>query len=161
MLKKRFQQGFGIKKSINLFNMKTSKKLNILRATLSSIFIWTLGVFAYVSSFYVPIIENAEIQGNWALALALIPATAIGAHFYYKKGLRTKGLLLGTFMFGITILLDAAITVPVFILPVGGSYHDFFLDPIFWLIGLEYIALISFYCQIRQKAVLSDAGTNI
>ncbi len=79
--------------------------------------------------------------------LSLIPATALGAWFYYNKNYTAKGLVLGSLMFGFTILLDAFITVPLFVTPKGGSHIEFFTDPVFWIIGLEYVGLIVLYSQ--------------
>lgn len=131
----------------------------MLRATLSALMVWVLGVAAFVGSYLVPVLANPETQANWALALVLIPATALGARFYYKKDYQTNGLVLGTFMFGLAILLDACITVPVFILPEGGNYITFFGDPVFWLIGVEYISLIALYGSIRDRVKLTGVNS--
>jgi len=137
------------------------EKLKIRRASLSALIVWVLGITAYVGSYLVPVLADPETQANWVLALALIPATALGAGIYYRKGYRTKGWVLGTYMFGLTILLDAGITVPVFIIPEGGNHLAFFTDPVFWLIGLEYIGLIALYSQKRGKSRLTGVESKI
>ena len=126
------------------------KTLNITKSAFSAIIVWVLGVSAYVSSYFIPILDNPDAQASWVLIIALIPATILGAHFYYRRGYKTNGLLLGSFMFLITILLDACITVPVFIIPNGGSHLTFFGELEFWLIGLEYITLISIYWLTKR-----------
>ena len=130
------------------------KELGIKRALLSAIIIWTVGVAAFVTSYYIPVIDDPDAQANWVLTLTLIPATILGARFYYLKKFRTNGFVLGAFMFFITMILDALITVPVFIMPFGGNHLSFFGDPGFWLIGMEYISLITIYWMI-QKAIRS------
>ena len=106
--------------------MKSSKKDNIMktvnlkRASLSALIIWVTGVSAFVGSFYFPLMDNPDEQANWFLTLALIPAIITGVYFYNKNGLRTNGLRLGGFMFLLTILLDALITVPIFVPPPFG-----------------------------------------
>ncbi len=127
------------------------QNLNIKRATISAIIVWTLGVTAFVGSYLVPIMEDPEAQANWVLSLAIIPAAAFGAYLYYRKGQQTIGLVLGTYMFLITMILDASITVPVFILPYGGTHLTFFGDPGFWLIAIEYISVVTGYWLIRKK----------
>jgi hypothetical protein len=122
-----------------------------LRATIAAMLVWIMGVTAFVLSYLVPLMENPDTQANWVLGLTLIPATALGAAFYYREGFRTNGLVLGNYMFAVTILLDALITVPVFIFPIGGDHFTFFGDPVFWLIGLEYISLIVFYAKVHVK----------
>lgn len=134
------------------------KKQKILRATIAALIVWVLGLSAFVSTYLFWTTANPETQANWALVLALIPATALGARFYYKKNYRTKGLKLGTYMFGIAILLDACITVPLFIIPEGGNHLAFFREPVFWLIGLEYISLIALYAQIWRKLGLTEVA---
>ena len=52
-------------------------------------------------------------------------------------------------MFSSAIVLDAIITVPVFIMPNGGNYLSFFGDPGFWLIGFEYVAVVAAYWKIK------------
>ena len=131
--------------------MSGMKRLKFLRATISALIVWVIGVTAFVCSYMIPAMENPDIQANWVLVLTIIPATALGAGFYYKNGFHTNGLVLGSCMFGITILLDACITVPVFIVPAGGDHLSFFSDPVFWLIGLEYIGLIVLYAQTIGK----------
>jgi len=59
--------------------------------------------------------------------------------------------MLGVAMFLVAGLLDALITVPVFIIPAGGTYASFFGDPGFWLIGLLYIITVAGYARYRQR----------
>jgi hypothetical protein len=53
-------------------------------------------------------------------------------------------------MFLGAMILDACITVPVFIIPNGGDYLSFFGDPGFWLIAVEYISIVAAYWQIER-----------
>ena len=117
--------------------------INLRRATIASFIIWILGVSAFVGSYYIPLMENLDEQANWFLTVALIPAILIGVYVYYRKSSRTNGLLLGGFMFFLTILLDAMITVPLFIIPAGGDHLSFFGDPGFWMLGIEYMLRVA------------------
>jgi len=127
------------------------KDLNIKRASFSAVIVWTIGVTAFVTSYFVPVMNDPDAQANLVLSVALVPATILGARFYYHKGFGTNGFLVGGYMFLVTILLDACITVPVFIFPAGGDHLTFFGDPGFWLIGLEYISVIAVYWTIQYK----------
>ncbi len=129
------------------------KNINLKSAAISAIIIWTIGIIAFVASYFFPLIPDADQQANWVLSIVLIPAALIGAHIYYRKGYQTNGFLLGAAMFLITMVLDAIITVPFFIMPYGGTYKSFFLDLGFWLIALEYISVVAAYWQI-EKAVI-------
>ncbi|TDK47979.1 DUF5367 family protein [Algoriphagus formosus] len=118
------------------------KTLNIKKASISALIIWLIGVSAFIGSYLIPLMDNLDEQANWFLTLALIPAILIGVHFYYRKSNRTNWLSLGGFMFFITILLDAIVTVPLFIIPAGGSHLSFFGDPGFWILGIEYMLVV-------------------
>lgn len=133
------------------------KKLNIKHAAISSIVVYILGILAYVGSFFIPIMDNPELQANLVLMIAIIPAAFLGAHIYYKREHTTSGFVLGFAMFLGAIILDAIITVPVFIMPNGGSHLSFFRDPGFWLIGLEYMTVIVAYWQFKVVRV-TQAG---
>ena len=117
--------------------------INLKRASISSLIIWILGVTAFVGSYYIPLMDNSDEQANWFLTVALIPAVLIGVYVYYRSSSRTNWLLLGGFMFFLTILLDAIITVPLFIIPAGGDHLSFFGDPGFWILGIEYMLIVA------------------
>ena len=126
------------------------KKLLMKRAVLSAIMAWTLGVVAFVASYFVPVMSDPDEQANRVLFVMIIPAAAFGAWFYYQKVPQTNGFMLGTFMFLITIILDASITVPLFIIPAGGDHFTFFGDPSFWWIGIEYISVVAVYHHLLR-----------
>jgi RsiW-degrading membrane proteinase PrsW (M82 family) len=129
-------------------------KMNIKRAVLSAVIIWTLGVCVYTGSFFFEWMEDPEFQANLLLTLAVIPITVFGAYFYYRKRDKTNGFKLGIFMFIIAMALDALITVPLFIIPGGGTHLTFFTDPGFWLIAVEYILAIGLYWRLRVSRQL-------
>jgi hypothetical protein len=125
------------------------RNLNVKHTAISSIIVYMLGILAYVGSFFIPIMNNPELQANLVLAIAIMPAAYLGAHIYYKKPHGTHGFVLGIAMFVCAIILDAIITVPIFIIPNGGSHLSFFGDPGFWLIGLEYILVVLAYWKFK------------
>ncbi|MEM9363487.1 MAG: DUF5367 family protein [Bacteroidota bacterium] len=111
--------------------------------------IWILGVSLYTLSFYVPMMENLELQANLVLFVAVIPLVWMGCKLYYRNHREAHGLLLGLTFFGISALLDVLITVPYLVVPNGGSYESFFIDINFWMIGLEFILVSVFYWNIH------------
>ena len=119
--------------------------MKITRTLGFGLLIWVIGVMLYALSFYVPILENAEQQANLWLSIVIIPVVWFGAKLYYKKGVKTNGILVGAVFFLIAGILDALITVPFTVLPYGGTYADFFINFGFWFIGLEFIATTSLY----------------
>lgn len=120
-----------------------------LRAISIGIIIWTIGVSVYNLSFYLSIIEDAQQQANMLLFIAILPLVWFGAKKFYKKGANTHGYWLGQTFFLTATALDALITVPVFIIPNGGSYYQFFTDLGFWFIGFEMITIAVLYWYIN------------
>ncbi len=125
------------------------KNLNFKHALISSSVVYILGITAYAGSFFVPLMEDPELQANLVLMVAIVPVVLLGSHIYYRRGYTTNGLVLGAVMFMGAIILDATITVPVFIIPYGGNHLSFFSDPGFWLIGLEYVAVVIVYSKFK------------
>lgn len=135
------------------------KNIHTKSVFISAVIVWVLGVTTFVASYFVPFMSDHDLQANWVLSLALIPSATLGAHIYYRKGHRTNGFILGASMFLVTIILDALITVPVFLMPYGGDHISFFTDPGFWLIAVEHVSVVAAYWQI-EKAVKSTRKTH-
>ncbi|RKE95196.1 DUF5367 family protein [Ichthyenterobacterium magnum] len=108
------------------------------------ILVWILGVSFYLLSFYVPILENLELQSNSALALGIIPSACIGTYLFYTKS-HIKPSTLGLTFVIVATLLDVIVTVPVFIVPNGGSYLEFFGDPMFYTIVVEFYFIVFYF----------------
>ncbi len=116
-----------------------------------ALLVWILGVSFYLSSFYVPILENPELQANIVIAWAIVPSACVGTYLFYKKGQMKPAALALTFV-AIAVLLDASITVPAFVIPAGGSYSEFFTDPMFYTIVVEfYFIVLLFGKHLTQK----------
>jgi len=128
--------------------------MKTIRAILVGCLIWILGSSFYTASYFIPILDNLELQANLVLAITIIPNAWLGAHIFYRKGAEMHGLKLGTLVATTAIILDAIITVPFLILPQGGNYRDFFGAPAFWLIALEIVLIILSYYHFRVKQPL-------
>ena len=120
------------------------------RAIILGVAIWIIAILFYLLSYYIPILENAETQANLVLFVVVIPLVWIGCFFYYKNGYKTHGYLVGQTMLLTAATLDALITVPLFIIPNGGSHYSFFTSLSFWIIAFEFImvAVLYWYTQI-------------
>jgi len=125
------------------------QNLNLKQAIISSLVVYVLGILAFVGSYFLPIMEDPDLQANIVLMAVIIPAAYLGAYLYYRRGNTTHGVVLGSVLFSSAIVLDAIITVPVFIIPNGGNHLTFFGDPGFWLIGFEYVAVIAAYWKLK------------
>jgi len=125
------------------------KNLNFKHALISSAAVYVIGILAFAGSYYVSFIQDADLQANIVLMLIMVPAAYFGAYLYYRKGHQTHGIVLGMAMFAGAIILDAVITVPLFIVPNGGNHLSFFADPGFWIIGLEYVTVVVVFWRLR------------
>lgn len=121
-----------------------------IKAIIVGGFIWILGSSFYAASYLFPFLEDLELQANLVLALAIIPNAWLGAHLYFK-GANMHGLMFGSIVVLIAILLDAIITVPYFIVPQGGTYQSFFGAPAFWLIVFEYLMMVVLYWWLKIR----------
>jgi len=137
------------------------QNLNVKHAAIAGMIAYVLGVSAFLGSFFVPVLSDPEAQANLVLSIAIIPAAMLGARFYYGRGNATNGFILGAFMFFMTMILDALITVPLFVIPAGGNHIAFFTDPGFWVIGLEYILAVAAYSRIRKVTSKKLASRNL
>ena len=115
-----------------------------LFSIICAILVWILGVSFYLLSFYVPILENPELQSNIVLVIAIIPSACLGTYLFYKKSYIKPSVLALTFII-VTTILDALITVPVFVIPNDGSYSEFFGDPMFYTIVVEFYFIVLYY----------------
>ena len=95
--------------------------------------------------------SNPDLVANTVLFCAVPLVATVGARYYYADA-EAKSVVLGLFMFAVAGSLDAIITVPLLIMPAGGSYQSFYGDPGFWVIGIEYVAAVAFYSYCAKPA---------
>lgn len=119
------------------------------RIIVIGIIIWIIGVSIYTLSFYIPILEDPELQANIFLSLGMLPVVWFGTKLYYRKKSTTKGYWLGLAFFLVAAALDALITVPFLIAPYGGTHYSFFTATGFWLIGIEFIVMSTIYWYVK------------
>ena len=86
------------------------------------------------------------------MLLSVVPLVACAGANYYYKAAAGKGVVLGAFMFLAAGTLDAIVTVPLLIMPDGGSYSSFYGDPGFWVIGLEYVAAVTLFAHFFKPS---------
>ena len=115
------------------------------RAILTGIAIWIIGILLYSISYSVTILDNAETQANIVLFIGVLPLVWFGCYFYYKKDNKTHGLKVGQTLLLTAVTLDALITVPLFVIPNGGSHYSFFTSLGFWIIAFEFLAVAALY----------------
>ncbi|WP_242121578.1 DUF5367 family protein [Aestuariivivens sediminicola] len=123
--------------------------MKLFRTIGIGIIIWILGVSIYTISFYIPILENSELQANIFLSLGILPVVWFGTKLYYRKKSATKGYWLGLAFFLIASVMDALITVPLLIVPFGGTHYSFFTAIGFWFIGIEFMIMTTAYWYVK------------
>lgn len=128
------------------------------RIIVIGIIIWIIGVSIYTLSFYIPILEDPELQANIFLSLGMLPVVWFGTKLYYRKKSTTKGYWLGLAFFLVAAALDALITVPFLIAPYGGTHYSFFIAIGFWLIGLEFVVMTTayWYTKVQSKGTIAN-----
>ena len=131
----------------------------ILYSVVCGVLIWILSVSFYLLSYYVPILENPELQSNIVLVIAIIPSTCLGTYLFYKKKYKRPSSLALTFIIVVTVL-DTLITVPLFIIPNGGSYSSFFGDPMFYTIVVEFYFIVMYFGNYLTKTTKSKKQFN-
>jgi hypothetical protein len=114
--------------------------MGLSRAIGLGIFGWIL-IFIEVSIFQIGLAISGIHQ--WIIHyILIIPISTLIAWLYYRKGDKVNGFLLG-FIFLVTgIVIDAIITVPLF---MQGQYTEFFIDPFLWLGFIEMIIVVGIY----------------
>ena len=75
-----------------------------------------------------------------------------------KKYKRPSSLAL-TFIIVVTVL-DTLITIPLFIIPNGGSYSAFFGDPMFYTIVVEFYFIVLYFGNYLTKTKKSKKQFN-
>ncbi|WP_431134690.1 DUF5367 family protein [Psychroserpens mesophilus] len=127
------------------------------RAILLGICIWTIAILFYSISYAIPILENLDTQANIVLFVVVIPLVWFGCYLYYKKDNKTHGLKVGQILLIIAAVLDALITVPLFVIPNGGNYYSFFTSLGYWIIAFEFLLVASLYwyvCVQSKRSIL-------
>ena len=129
--------------------------MDLKRACKAAGLAWTLGVCSFVAGYLLPT-SNPDLVANMVLFCVVPLAACVGARFYYQHAV-ANGAVLGVFMFSAAGSLDAIITVPLLIMPSGGSYSSFYGDPGFWVIGLEYVSSVALYSFWTKPSYADDA----
>jgi len=119
------------------------------RAILLGIAIWIIAILLYSISYAIPILEDPDTQANVVLFVVVMPLVWFASSLYYKVDNKTHGLLVGQTMLLTAVTLDALITVPIFIIPNGGSHYSFFTSIGFWIIAFEFLIVASLYWYAR------------
>jgi len=115
------------------------------RAIVVGALAWILIFVEWSVIMFAPVLKDL---GNmqWAVHYVVLILIAIFcAWLYYRSGDKANGFVLGMIMLIIGVILDAAITVPLFI----KSYSGYFGNPLLWGGFLELVVLVGLYDLIQ------------
>lgn len=125
--------------------------MNIIRAILTGALIWLFIFIAFIGLSFVPTIKDSTNQQALIVSVLIIPFARFGASIFYKNGNTINGIFSAIIMTITAIALDAIITVPLIVIPTGGSYQSFFSFPLFWLLVTINLVTIYLYWRLKVK----------
>ena len=125
--------------------------MKLLRAILIGALLWVLIFVEWSILIFAPVLKDL---GNWQFLIhyiVLIPIVIFGASYYYKSKDKVNGFLLGTVMLVTGLVLDAIITVPLFVGPQGVTYSEFFFSLLMLIGYAEFLLISGFYWMKKVK----------
>ena len=129
--------------------MKTKRNI------LFPIYAWLTIFIAYLVIVY-PLMSYGLIdRPEFVLGICIIPTYFIWTSFYYREKTKIKGIVFALKSALIAVFLDGIITVPLFEIPEGNSYGDFYGNPLFWILILEIIVVVFVTSIFKRKRVLN------
>ncbi|MGD9275917.1 MAG: DUF5367 family protein [Candidatus Pacearchaeota archaeon] len=123
--------------------------MNLKRGILFGSLLWVLIFVWWSVLIFIPGL-NETLQYVIHYCLLIVAASFI-ANLYYRKKDKVNGFLLGLVFLGAGLILDTIITVPLFTMPQGVGYLDFFFAPLM-LVGYAISVLtVGIYDKIMNK----------
>ncbi len=123
--------------------------MKYLQILLPGIFIWACVTASFFILSFVPVINYSFKSKAVIVMIMMVLYSNETALFYYKKGNKIHGLLLGIIMSATVLILDALITVPFVEILNGETDQSFFSSTVVWILAI--INLITVYCFWRIK----------
>lgn len=120
--------------------------MKFLHSSLSGVLLWILIFATFTFMSHIPTLQDSETLQYMILFLIIAPLVIASMRFYPFKNVLENRMLKGFVMISVCTGLDAIITVPYVIIPqYGGSYIEFFTNPLFVLTGLIIMIVVYFY----------------
>lgn len=123
--------------------------MNLKRAILFGALLWVLIFVWWSILMFVPGLTET-IQYIIHFVLLIIAASYIASRYYKKKD-KVNGFLLGLVFLVTGIILDAVITVPLFTIPQGTGYLDFFFNPLMLVGYVISVLTVGIYDKVKNK----------
>jgi hypothetical protein len=132
-------------------NFLNSKYMNIKRAIGFSILLWVFTFVIWSIIIFIPALVDKMMLQYFIYWVLLVPVVLFLAKWYYKQDPPSvkKALQLGTFALVVMFVLDAIITIPLFIAPqqeVGywAGLEFFYVQWQMWVSFVWFMALMLF-----------------
>lgn len=122
-----------------------------LRAIASGVFIWSCVSLSFYALKHIPYIKDSFSTQAFIVMIGISVYAFLGACFYYKKGYKTNGIIVGIILSGTALLMDILITVPFVEIPKGRNYQGFFSNPVLWILVLITVFTVYFYWKKHIK----------
>jgi RsiW-degrading membrane proteinase PrsW (M82 family) len=123
-----------------------------LRGIIAGIFVWSCVSLSFYILEKIPLFKDSFSAQALIVMICISLYAFLSAQFYYKKGYKTNGLIVGIIISGTAILLDVLITVPFVEIPNGRSYQSFFSSPVLWIMVLITVFTVYFYWKKKIKS---------
>lgn len=123
--------------------------MNIKKAILTGLLLWTLIFFEVSVLMFGFNLKAGMLYYTLHYVISAIFVTICAMIYFRRKTTKTglkEGLLLGVIFVVVGIILDAVITIPLFI-----KSYTFFNDPYLWLSYLEGILLTSIIGLVKKE----------
>ena len=125
--------------------------MKTLRAIFIGALLWLLIFIWWSILIFAPIIKEMLTLQYIIHYILLIITTSLVTGLYYKSNDKINGFLLGLVFFVVGIILDAIITVPLFTIPQGTGYTEFFFAPLMLIDYAILIMTVGIYDIIKNK----------
>ena len=130
--------------------------MNIKRSILFGVLLWAI-IFVVLSLLmFTPFLAGKVLLWHIVFWVLLVPIVLGLCKWYFKENPPTmkKGVLLGVAALVIGIVLDMALTMPLFILPQGGSYVAFYSDRMLYF-GMAEVLILTTFAGVEFDATYS------
>ena len=125
--------------------------MNTKRVLLVGAMLWAVAFTSFMILSMIPEMAESENLQALIVGIVLVPATTFGAALYFKRSKPLNGMFVGATMVTVALFLDAIITVPFVMIPMGVGYGGFYSNPVLWALVLENILIVYIYWATRIK----------
>lgn len=113
-----------------------------LKPVIFGIILWILIVMLVSIQTFIFPIQDAGIWSPLPLTIhfiSVILAVLIMSFWYYRSGEKPNGFLLGFIWLVIDLILESAITIPMFVLPSGQTHLSYFFR---WDLLIDFAIIV-------------------